>query len=201
MTTLIIDFVGTLLDSYGIYNTLMLERSETPVIANHTASMPEIVAQAQQISLVALRRQLSRLIKEKPLAFSPFADFISVLRILKRADFRLVLLAPRLKPSAQALCAEFNFDFFEFIAADTGMLSKHINLSKLFAKHEIKTPSVFYLSGDCKNLALAGQQQCRTIACPWGFSHPHDLQNTLPTYIINTPNELLTVITEQLVAS
>ena len=197
---LVIDFLGTLINSHDLYTTLMLERNETPEPMNSFASLPDILDSTQQMSKSAFLKQLQRFINEKPLAFSPFDDLLETLTILRRADFQFALLAPRLANQAQDFCDEFALDLFEFIESDTGMFSKSINFQRMLQKHGLEAHNVFYLSGQVKHLHAATAQSIRTIACPWGFDTASDLQNTIPTYTIIRPNELLTVLTEQLVA-
>ena len=196
--TLILDFLGTFIDSYTIFSNLQALDEDTSSAAI-CLSLPELLSNSGYKNKSHAMRQLNRLIKDKPLAFKPFTPLLESLNILKQAGFRLGLLAPKLKTQAQAICEEYSVELFDFIESDTSFFSKDYILRRTLKKHAIDPGDVIYLSGNLNNLESAQQDRVRQIADTWGFDSPENLQKAHPAYTIVRPDELLTVMTEQLV--
>ncbi len=197
VNTLIIDFLGTFIDSYAIYYAVSAEMDSSKMNARMCLSLPEILASQPQTKIHVLKK-LNRLFRDKPLAFRPFQALIDSLRVLKQAGFELGLLAPRLTKQANILCEEYDINLFNFIEGNTPFFAKDYLLARSLKKYAINPVDVLYLSGTAKNFQLAQLHKIKTIAHNWGLDTLSELQKIKPTYTILKPGELLTVMTEEL---
>lgn len=196
---LIIDFLGTFIDSYTLYHVASAEQGSERIGVTACQSLPEILASGHYTKTHVLKK-LKRLLKDKPLAFAPFQPLVETLRVLKQAGFQLGLLAPGLTKQARMICEEYHIDLFDFIEGEAPFFAKDYLLARTLKKYALNFADVLYLSGTLKNIQFAQQSKVKTIANSWGLESCEELQKAKPTYTILKPGELLTVMTEELVA-
>ncbi len=195
---LIIDFLGTFIDSYTLYHVISAEQGSERLGVKVCQSLPEILA-SQHHTKVYFLKKLNRFLKDTPLAFSPFQPLVESLRVLKQAGFQLGLLAPGLTKQAKMICEEYEINLFDFIEGETPFFAKDYVFARTLKKYALNPADVLYLSGAIKNLQLAQQNKLKTIVHTWGLESLEELQKAKPTYTILKPGELLTVMTEELV--
>lgn len=194
-TTILCDFFGTLIDSYSVLDNISLDTNDKIAPVGYQ-SLPEILAKTGAKSKAQVLKQLQQLFKDSPLRFSLFAPLVDNLAILKKAGFRLGVLAPKCGAGAQKICEQNAL--FDFVDEEATLFGNKPALQKSLKKHDLSVNQLFYLTGDAKHIAIANQLRIPTIAVSWGFDTPQDCQNALPTYTIAKPGELLTVVTEAL---
>lgn len=197
---LIIDFVGAFIDSHALYQALFAGQGAESFEMKAALSLSEMLAKSGQATRVHAQKKLMRLLKDTPLACKPFQPLVDTLKVLKQAGFQLGLLAPGLTKQAKQICEEYQLNFFDFIEGDMPFFSKDYLFGRVLKKYAINPNDVLYLSGSLKNLQFAEHYKVKAIANNWGLDSPEDLQKAKPIYTILTPGELLTVMTEELVA-
>lgn len=204
-STLIFDFDGTLADSFtaavNIFNTLAPKYNLQKInpekilhLRNLTSAelirylnipiykLPKLMYQAKK----EMRSQLHNL---PPL----FAS--AIFEELQKKGVMLGILSSNSKENIESWLAQNNMHhFFKFIHTNSNYLGKSPILSKILEKYKIKRQSVFYIGDETRDIEAAKKNQIKSIAVTWGFNSKQALSACLPDYIINKPEELLSLL-------
>jgi phosphoglycolate phosphatase-like HAD superfamily hydrolase len=208
--TLIFDFDGTLIDSFGLAFKCINQLSEK--YHYNTFDNPDfwrgkplkdILTQDVNLNLISTLffiRDMRKLMRQHYDTLSFFEDLIPVLRELNK-DYDIGIATTNSYNSVQLMLNKYKIDFFKFIYADISVFGKPQKLKYIIKKHHLSLENTVYIGDEQRDIEAAFKAQLQSIAVTWGFNTRELLLTSNPTYIVDTPQELYDVIYKNISSS
>jgi len=197
------DFDGVLVDSLDVYERrvkLCLEKIGKPVIQNrddYLALFEDNFYEAivkRGVDLVEFMNASKSIPTNDDCdQMVPFAPLLTVLTELKKNNILTVISSNVSRVISVILSRHgFNGCFREILGADFGY-SKKDKILYALKSIQMEKERTFYVGdtvGDIKEARLAG---VKTVAVTWGWHSKEKLETASPDYLIEAPNDLLTI--------
>ena len=197
------DFDGVLVDSLGVYEKrvrLCLEKIGKPIVQNRNDFL-ELFEDNFYWAIVKKGIDLAEFMNASRSIptnddyeqMTPFSPIFPVLAELKRNNI-LTVVSSNISRVIHIILSryEFNGCFREVMGADFGY-SKEEKILHALKSFQMEKEKTFYVGdtvGDIKEARLAG---VKTVAVTWGWHSKEKLETASPDYLIETPNDLLTI--------
>ncbi len=126
-------------------------------------------------------------------AIEPYADLLPVLQSLQRENILVIVSSSDSQDIRQIMTRYHLTDYFRDVFGSDVHLSKREKILQALAKHRVPKENTFYVgdtTGDIKEGKAVG---VRTIAVTWGWHTREQLLALAPDYLIDSPEQLLTV--------
>jgi phosphoglycolate phosphatase len=203
--TLIFDFDGTIADTLSAIIRLVNEHAEefhikplaeTDVDELRGMSNLDIIKKYKvplvKVPYLALRAQkeLNQRIGEMSL----FPGIKELVLDLKRRGFRLGILTSNSRENVQKFLRAQVLDVFDFIHAEQNFFGKNWALLHLLKKFNLKKEEVIYVGDEVRDIEACQKVNIAVIAVSWGFHRRKLLQDKLPTYLVDSPDEILDIV-------
>lgn len=201
---LFFDFDGTLVDSmsrYLFYYNEYAKKHHRPFIDHNKHQ------QLRKKSLNVIRNQLGfnlaevffigRLLKKKvyqnPELIEPFSGIPYLLKMLKKSRYSIYIISSNTKKNIQKILAHHNINEVDKIIHTYRGFNKTYSIKKCLRK--IKNfNQVFVISDEYKDIKSANKLNLISVAVNWGANHFEANDETKPDFIVNSTEELLSVI-------
>jgi phosphoglycolate phosphatase len=205
--TLIFDFDGTLIDSFGLAFECVNQLSEK--YHYNTFDNPDfwrgkplkdIVTQDVNLNFISTLffiRDMRKMMKQHYDTLSFFEGLIPVLKELNK-DYDMGIATTNNHNSVQLMLNKYKIDFFKFIYADISVFGKPQKLKYIIKKHHLSIENTLYIGDEQRDIEAANKAHLSSIAVTWGFNTRDLLLTSSPTYIVDTPQELYTVINKSI---
>ena len=197
------DFDGVLADSLEVYSAAVvrcLERIGTPIVRNREEYLDLFEGnlyesmKARGVNLADYARAAREIMPGIDFAaMKPFAGLAPVLESLSRAH-RLVIISSNASKTIGTMIGQFGFSpyFVEILGADVSV-SKKEKIDHALARYGVDPQRTFYVgdtAGDIREARAAG---IRSVAVAWGWHSRERLLAAQPDFLVETPEELLSV--------
>jgi phosphoglycolate phosphatase-like HAD superfamily hydrolase len=137
------------------------------------------------------RRELSKHIHQQ----QPFAGWHETLASLKSQGDRLFILSSN---SASNILTFLNNhqmrDYFDAIDSGTSLFGKARSLKKMIKTQRINPQTAYYIADETRDIEAAKKVGIPMISVTWGYNNKTILKKMNPEYLIESPNELLSLI-------
>jgi len=206
-TLFLFDFDGVLVNSLDLYAeavTRILERIGTPIVkskedylALFDGNFYESMA-AAGVDLAAYNETVKEILPRIDTnAMKPFDGLIPVLAALQK-DSILAVVSSNGYRTIRTMLDRFGFApyFREILGADF-RISKKEKIAYTLEKYGIPGERAFYVgdtAGDIREARAAG---VRSVAVTWGWHSRERLAAAGPDFLVDTPEELLTIPAHQ----
>jgi len=206
-TLFLFDFDGVLVNSLDLYAeavTRILERIGTPIVkskedylALFDGNFYESMA-ARGVDLAAYNEAVKEILPRIDTnAMKPFDGLIPVLAALQK-DSILAVVSSNGYRTIRTMLDRFGFApyFREILGADF-RISKKEKIAYTLEKYGIPGERAFYVgdtAGDIREARAAG---VRSVAVTWGWHSRERLAATGPDFLVDTPEELLSIPAHQ----
>lgn len=199
------DFDGVLADSLDLYADAVarcLDRIGTPIITDKEGYLAlfdgnfyESMA-ARGVDLAAFAQAADEILPTIDYdAMKPFSGLIPVLATLQR-DHLLAVVSSNGSRTIRKMLRRFGFDpYFEEVFGFEFLFSKKEKIGHALKKYRVAPQKAFYIGDTAGDIREARSAGIRSVAVTWGW---HDRQRLLaagPDFLIDSPEELLTVDT------
>ncbi|MDZ4165980.1 MAG: HAD family hydrolase [Smithellaceae bacterium] len=200
---LLFDFDGVLVDSLEIYAKSMIATLEImgkPIIKNRE----DYLALFEENLYAALERRgldlgefftaSSRILEEIDyLALQPFFPLIPVLKKLQEEHSLLVISSNSTEVIRNTLTRhDFADCFRDILGADRG-LGKKEKIEQVMARENMPRERTYYIGDTTGDIREAKQAGVRTVAAAWGWHGRERLAAAGPDYLLDCPQELLSL--------
>jgi phosphoglycolate phosphatase len=197
------DFDGVLVDSLEVYERrvkLCLKKIVKPIVQSRNDFL-ELFEDNFYWAIVKKGIDLAEFMsasqsiptKDDYEQMTPFSPIFPVLTELKRNNI-LTVVSSNISHVIRAILSRYGFNgcFREVMGADFGYSKeeKILHAVKFFHMEKGKTFYVGDTVGDIKEARLAG---VKTVAVTWGWHSKEKLETACPDYLIEAPNDLLTI--------
>lgn len=123
-----------------------------------------------------------------------YAGIPEMLQTLKDAGHKLGVCTSKLQINANRVINEFQLDrYFDFVNGSSNKSSKSEQLSDLLARGQI-SPEAIMIGDRAIDLSAAHENRLRSAGVLWGYGSRDELAELEPTYLVETPVQLLTAI-------
>jgi len=197
------DFDGVLADSLDLYADAVarcLERIGTPIVkgkedyldlfdGNFYASMA-----ARGVDLAAFAQAAKKILPAIDYdAMKPFPGLIPVLAALQKNHI-LAVVSSNGSRTIRKMLARFGFDpYFREIYGFDFLFSKKEKIDHALEKYGIPQEKAFYIGDTAGDILEARAAGIRSVAVTWGWHDRERLLAVRPDFLIDTPEELLTI--------
>lgn len=201
MRNIIFDFDGTIADSFDyVFKFLSaeaghLDLSKIDVNSYRYMSMKSI---ALQLGIPFWRLPFlyfkgRRVMREHLLHIQPFPGMPGVIRSLHQEGNVLNIISSNSRRNVRFFLRHHNLDdCFQVVRGGAGYMGKVWPLRQL--KRRFKTDDCWYIGDEITDIVSAKTAGVHNIAVTWGFASKHELSLLAPTYIVETPPELHTIL-------
>jgi phosphoglycolate phosphatase len=200
------DFDGTIADTHDalleITNRLSSEFGYQPVDQEKlwefkNLSSREIVKNSQ-ISILKIPFFLKRIkseLADKIEELKPIANIESSLKTIYSQGYSLGIITSNNQENVIKFLSKNNLiNLFEFIYSGTSLFGKDKVIRKFLNRNKLQPEQVVYVGDETRDIEAAQKNKIKIIAVSWGFNTAAVLARHKPDYLIDTPQELITVI-------
>jgi phosphoglycolate phosphatase len=200
--TVIFDFDGTLVDSFGLsmrlsnmlapqYGFRTVRDSEVPTLKK--LSLPELFRHLEfplyklPVILAKARREMGQEIE----AIQLFEGICQMLDRLRAAGIHLGIVTSNSLSNVQACLARNGvIEKFDFIHAAKNLFGKHRTLRNLIKKRTLSSDSVIYVGDEGRDIEASRRVNIPVIAVSWGFQDREQLRVMSPDFLADIPADI-----------
>jgi phosphoglycolate phosphatase len=205
--SLIFDFDGTIADTLSAIIRLVNEHAkeinikplaETDVDELRGMSNLDIIKK-YKVPLLKVPYLVLRAQKELNHRIGEMSLFPGVKELvfdLKRRGIRLGILTSNSRENVQKFLKAHDLDVFDFIHAEQNFFGKNWALLHLLKKFNLKKEEVIYVGDEVRDIEACQKANIAVIAVSWGFHRRKLLQDKLPTYLVDSPDEIRAIVSD-----
>jgi len=203
-STLIFDFDGTVADSMGVlfrvYSSLQDQFGLRPLsdadIEKMRGMSPQQVMAFLNVSLFKLPALLLR-------GRSKYKDFLSDVEPIPGIPFALIELQKKYqmhvltsndRDVVLAFLQVHQLSCFDTVLSERNIFGKDAALKKMLNQLGIQKGEVLYLGDEVRDVHSCQKAGIDVAAVTWGLNTEEILKDAKPTYLIKTPDDLLTLL-------
>lgn len=206
MKVVIFDFDGTLGDTLdvllAIANRLACEFDYPPLDRGTLQMFQQMdsreVLRQSQISIFKIPFLMQRLRAEMGhhmASIQLFSGMGDALRELHAHGHRLGIVTSNSAENVEAfLEAQHIRHLFDFVYSGKTIFGKHRVLKRILKQHNIDLSEAIYVGDETRDIEASKKVAIATISVTWGFNTRSILEHHQPTYIIDTPSELVHIL-------
>ncbi len=113
---------------------------------------------------------------------------------LKKLKFSLGILSSNKKENIKLFLTHNRLDVFDYIYAEKTIFGKAKALNRFMKRNNFKSDDIIYIGDEIRDIEAAQKNNIKIIAVTWGFNSKKALLKYQPEYIIDSPEELLQII-------
>jgi phosphoglycolate phosphatase len=138
---------------------------------------------------------IKRLMQKRLHDLHPITGMCDVLNTLHQQNIPMALLTSNAMHNVIPFLERFNINFFEWFDCDISLFNKTHHLKSQIKKRNLKEYNCLYIGDEIRDIKAAKESGIKVISVSWGLQPSSLLQKHHPDYFINTPNELIDLIT------
>ncbi len=198
---IIFDFDGTIADSFPVVFDIINDFAEKEgtkkfsesQLRNLSASLILKEIKISKIKIFFFLKKLREKINEKISFIKPIRGIAPNIRILKKNGNKLGIVTSNSSNNVKEFLKNNDLDIFDFVYSDSSIFGKDKIIKKLLKKYDIKTKNALYVGDEIRDVEAARKAGIKIVAVSWGFNSKKTLIENNPDYIIDNPNELLSI--------
>lgn len=115
------------------------------------------------------------------------------LMTLRKRGYRLGILTSNSRENVSVLLKKNDLEVFDLVYTGHSMFGKAKVLKQLLHEMKLDPQEVIYVGDETRDIEAAGKAKIKMVAVSWGFNKRGILQSLDPEYLIDTPEELLSL--------
>ena len=202
--TFIFDFDGTIADTVELmkeiayklvkeYNFPPLSERDITKLRN---SKSEEIIRFFKVPLFKVPFFINRFRAEFGLAsknIEPVSGIAVVLETLKKSGHKLGIVTSNSDENVHAFLAKYDLNFFDFIQTCSSLFGKAGKLRKIIKSYALDKGSIIYVGDETRDIDAARKSDIKVASATWGYNAKGILQSLQPDYLLDHPDELLTI--------
>jgi len=146
-----------------------------------------------KVELLWLYKDIKSKIKAKQSDCPIVKDLINYLPKLSE-KYKLLIFSSNSPETIKKYLIKNNIDkYFDNVYEDDSYFGKKIGLNKIIKNLKISKEDCYYFGDESRDIIAAKKVGLKSVAVTWGFEGFTPLSATNPDYLINKPDELLTI--------
>lgn len=147
----------------------------------------------KRYSLPFYIRDIKNLLKTKSLEIPLYPKIKEALEELSKKH-SLHIISSNKKEIIEEILKKNQISCFQNIYSDASLFGKHKSIKRFLKKFGIKKENIIYIWDEIRDIEACKKIGVSIIAVTRGFNNKQILEKYNPEYIINSPEELLTII-------
>ncbi len=203
--TVIFDFDGTIADTFSIFcNTLrelsedfgQKELSEKDIKAYRARGAKELIKNYKIMPwrIPFLIRKGRDIFQDKIKEAEPFPQISDVLSKLVENNIELGILTTNSEKNVRIFLNGHNLEVFTFVVSVPSVFSKSRTLGRTLKRFNLNRNEVVYVGDELRDVENAKKAGVDVIAVTWGYNKRELLIQSNPTFVVDTPRELLSTL-------
>lgn len=205
MNYVLFDFDGTIADSkrlaVELYNDLA-EKYQYEKISEQDIQGFSKLSIKERLKLLGVPYyKLPALVLEMKRNYVKSVDSLKVIeripdliKDLKTTDRKLCIISSNSKPIIEKFLANHDLDGFEHVYCARNIFGKNKKIDQFLKKHHIGRGNVIYIGDELRDIIACKQSGVKIIAVTWGYDSAELLSQGNPDYIVNDPEEILSLM-------
>ncbi|EAZ89104.1 HAD-IIIC family phosphatase [Crocosphaera chwakensis] len=206
LKVIVFDFDGTLADTYEAFITIANSLSEEfgykPVDEQEQEKLKNLSARDlikhSEISPLKIPFVLKRVKSElnhKIKDLEPIKEIPTCVKQLKNKGYTLGIITSNAEDNVISFLQNHELDqFFDFIYTGSTLFGKHKIIKKLLKEKQLLPHEFIYIGDETRDINSAKKSHVKCIGVTWGFNSSEALAKEKPDFLINHPNELITIL-------
>lgn len=202
---LIFDFDGTIADtlpaSAQILNDLSTKygykkQTDEEMLIMRDYSIPEIFKQyhVSTFKLPFMVRDVKHQLEEKVHEIGLIKGMKEVLHSLKDNGYHIEIVTSNKENNVTIILQNNGIDIFDHVQSGVTVFGKDKVIKRLLKRRKIPIQECIYIGDEVRDVEAAKKISLPVIAVTWGFNSRQRLQKASPDFIIDTSQELLTLL-------
>ncbi|MDH5673002.1 MAG: HAD-IA family hydrolase [Myxococcales bacterium] len=201
----IFDFDGTMADSFdvalSIANRIAPEYGYRPALPDEvdrlrTCSYPELARElgvkTHKIPFIAAR--VRKEMQQVAGALRPTAGLPAVLEQLHTRGYSLGVFSSNSRRNVEIFLRENGLESFDFISTASNVWGKQRHLRSLMRRRGLSHNEVIYVGDETRDIDACRALRVPVIAVSWGYTAASRLQLHEPSFLIDEPTQLLSIL-------
>ena len=200
---LIFDFDGTIADTLAaavaVYNDLAKAHTLRPISMEEIPALREFELKALLKHLGVSKLRVPSLLNKGRKALRsdittlPLNDGIAELlpRLREHCTCFGILTSNSIENVEAFLEAKGLRELFTFISSTSKLSGKHKHLRAIEKTFSLERSQMLYIGDETRDIRASQKAGVHVAAATWGFNSPDALKRQNPTYILNSPEDLL----------
>ncbi|HTN67825.1 MAG TPA: HAD-IA family hydrolase [Dysgonamonadaceae bacterium] len=88
-------------------------------------------------------------------------------------------------------------NLFKFVYSESSLFGKHLVLKRMCNKHNINPLDAIYVGDEDRDIIAAKKAGIKMIAVTWGFNSREKLSRENPDYLVDSPMQILEVLSQK----
>lgn len=201
----IFDFDGTLADTFrtalDIANRLAPEFGFLPAPPDDIERLRdcsyaelgrELQVKMHKVPFIAhrVRREMATVIEH----VQPVAGLPEVLRELRMRGFSLGVLSSNSRDNVERFLSRHDLLEFDFISTASNVWGKRRHLQRLLRRYTLSADEILYVGDETRDIDACRELSVPVAAVTWGYTRAARLRAHEPTYLLDAPYELLSLL-------
>lgn len=208
-TVLIFDFDGTIADTYHymmeISNRLAAEFKYESILPDELDGFKDKTSQEiirhLKVPIIKIPAIISKAKKEYRQGISsinPINGLKETLHELKKIGVRMGIFSSNSSETIRKFLCNHNLDIFDFIQSTSKVWSKNTALKRLIQKNGFHPRQIIYVCDEIRDITAVRKLGIKVAAVTWGYNSSKALKKYNPDFLLNSPDELLSLWAERL---
>lgn len=199
---IIFDFDGTIADSFPPMVKILKKQVKEMGYGDLTDKQIEIMRSMRPLDIIAhfkfpfwkipkliqtVREELFNQIDKVKM----FQGINELINDLKTKKIKYGILTSNSKKTVEAFLNVNNLNGFDFIESETNIFKKSSHLAFIIKKYFLNKKDVIYVGDEVRDIEACREVGVDVISVTWGYNSKVVLKKNNPTFIVDTPSEIL----------
>lgn len=201
----IFDFDGTLADTIGLL--LQVYNEHAHAFSADTVQMSEFTAlrkmgyrralKAKRLKWHHLPKLVAFIRKEMRQHMGevkPYAGIVALLENLKDREVAIGVLTSNDLALVQEFFVAHQFPAFDFVVSERTIFGKEKALARILTRHGLDRQNVVYVGDEPRDVVASKKAGVTSVGVTWGLGGREMLESSYPDYLVDTVEELVSVL-------
>lgn len=203
--TLIFDFDGTIADDMnlmiGKFNKIahgfglpQIRDDEIEKFRGEGSTGIFSTLKISKLKLLLLTRQLQNDFHNSLSECKPFTEIPKTLAKLKKDGHKLAIISSNTRENINKFLSQNNLEVFDFVHSGRNLFGKEHVILKAIKQYGLEAKNCVYIGDEDRDIIAAKKAGISVIGVTWGFNSRKLLEKYQPTFIAESPKELLHLV-------
>ncbi len=204
MKTIIFDFDGTIADSFSLVLEIAHDLTKHPRLLDkkeiHRLKDLQLIDVAKELNIPKYKWPYlvfkgRKLMLKRIDEIKPFNGIQDLFQEIKNKDYQIYIMSSNSEKNIDMFLRKYNLKkYINKTYGSVGILNKARNLNKIISRNNLDRSKVYYIGDEPRDIEASKKVNIRIISVSWGFNSKEMLKAHSPDYIVNKPQEILTII-------